>query len=235
VDVQSRLVVRLVDEVVNQAFPVWSPDGKRLAYLWGGGMDVNGYAEVRVFNIENGQTQTIIKGQSGVMVQATDYDAAAAIWSVDWSPDGQQLILDAFTALPDAYHILVVINQDGSDPHHVTPNDVRAFLPVWSSMPNKVYFVQGFSGYHEICSLDLDTLQITVLSDIRKSLADEPHLYITQLDVSADGQIALGIGIRKSSSIYLFNPEDRTFINIIRDDKFMNDFLGWVNLPNTNA
>ncbi|MEO8612880.1 MAG: hypothetical protein ABI690_33610 [Chloroflexota bacterium] len=234
-DIHSRLVVRLFDEGVNQGFPAWSPDGKRLAYLWGGGIDVNGYFEVRVFNIENGQTQTLIKGQSGVMAQAIDYDAAAAIWSVNWSPDGQQLILDAFTALPDGYHILVVINQDGSDLHRVTSNDVKAFLPVWGSFSNKIYFVQGFSGYHEICSLDLDTLKITVLSDIRKALPDERQPYITQLDVSADGQIAVGIGLRKSNSIYLFNPEDRTFVNIIQDDTVTNDLLGWVNLPSVQS
>jgi Tol biopolymer transport system component len=100
----------------NDAFPVFSPDGTKIAFTsWDTNLDPN-TADVYVMNVDGtGRTQLTSNGVED------SYPA--------WSPDGRQL---AFESARDGNLEIYVMNADGSNPTRLTHDPGEDAGAVWN-------------------------------------------------------------------------------------------------------
>jgi Tol biopolymer transport system component len=105
----------------NGREPVWSPDGRRIAYLSNG----NG---VRVVNADGSGLRRLTRDGGNGSAPA-------------WSPDGQQI---AFVRRRDSGFELYAMSADGSGQRRLTRNAWRDSDPVWSPDGRQIAFVSNW-------------------------------------------------------------------------------------------
>jgi Tol biopolymer transport system component len=121
----------------NGGAPIWSPDGKKIAF--GSGQDGNG--EVYVMNADGTNPINLTHYGSG-------WDAHPI-----WSPDGKKI---AFSSYRDGNFEIYVMNVDGTHPTNLTKNQAGDGNPVWSPDSQKIIFVSERDGKSEIYVVDAD-------------------------------------------------------------------------------
>jgi Tol biopolymer transport system component len=112
-------------------WPTWSPDGKRLAYYSQG--------EVWTTNLETGERVHL-------------FTMGPATSTLDWSPDGQQILFAAGTEQAG----IQVFNISSGETRRILSADWRPGEPRWSSDGHRVLFVAGNSKPGIYC-LDVST------------------------------------------------------------------------------
>lgn len=196
VGVDGSRLRQLTDGAFNDTAPVWSPDGKRIAFL----SNRSGSTQLHVMWVDTRET-----------LQLTRFDRAPG--GVEWSPDSSQIAFTAF--LPDETPVLpvrlppvprgaqlargaVVVDRpswasDGSGPtvkgythvftvdatvggtpRQVTSGNYNHSGPSWAAT-GKTMFVSGIRkpdaeylrGDSEVYAIDLATLGVTQLTDRR--------------------------------------------------------------------
>jgi Tol biopolymer transport system component len=121
-------ITRLSDSQTDDRFPVWSPDGERIAYVsW-----LDGDAEIYSVRVDGSDLRNLTRSGG---------------WDVSpsWSPDGRQI---AFFSDRDRYRELYVMNADGSNLRMLTDdnspqNAQAAGAPAWS--PDGRWLAYGFT------------------------------------------------------------------------------------------
>ncbi len=116
---------RLTDQAGNASHPVYSPDGRWIAY----------------YLVKDGERDIwIIQAGGGQPVKFTD-DPGQDVHPA-WSPDGSML---AFASIRSGvYDIWVAPVRDGmrsGEPRRLTDGSLRAFSPVWSPDGSEIAFV----------------------------------------------------------------------------------------------
>lgn len=196
IGVDGSRLRQLTDGAFNDTAPVWSPDGKRIAFL----SNRSGSTQLHVMWVDTRET-----------LQLTRFDRAPG--DVEWSPDSLQIAFTAF--LPDETPVLpvrlppvprgaqlargaVVVDRpswasDGSGPtvkgythvftvdatvggtpRQVTSGNYNHSGPSWSAN-GKTMFVSGIRkpdaeylrGDSEVYAIDLASLNVTQLTDRR--------------------------------------------------------------------
>ncbi|MBM3750368.1 MAG: S9 family peptidase [Acidimicrobiia bacterium] len=196
VGVDGSRLRQLTDGAFNDTAPVWSPDGKRIAFL----SNRSGSTQLHVMWVDTRET-----------LQLTRFDRAPG--GVEWSPDSSQIAFTAF--LPDETPVLpvrlppvprgaqlargaVVVDRpswaaDGSGPtvkgythvftvdatvggtpRQVTSGNYNHSGPSWSA-DGKTMFVSGIRkpdaeylrGDSEVYAINLASLNVTQLTDRR--------------------------------------------------------------------
>ncbi len=127
-------IVQLTDDCGY--FPVWSPDGTRLAFLskrhfacrWGWGLGLGVY----VMNAD-GTGATNLTGDMGFTVRG----------SLAWSPDGTRI---AFEARPDrrSRGEIYVMNADGTGVKNLTNDPASDAAPAWSPDGTRIAFSRRY-------------------------------------------------------------------------------------------
>ena len=116
-------------------FPVWSPDGQRLAFI----STRTGSPEIWVMDAD-GMNQKEITSGGGNFIPA-------------WSPDGRQI---AFTSTRTGSPQIWVMNADGSKPRQLTTAGHNN-VPVWSPDGQKIAFWSGDeTGFGQVWVMDAD-------------------------------------------------------------------------------
>ena len=187
---------QLTEGTWNDSSPVWSPDGKRIAFL----SNRSGSTQLHVMWVDTRE-----------MLQLTRFDRAPA--GIQWSPDSTQIAFTAF--LPDETpvlpvrlpavprgaqlargatvvdrpswaadgsgptqkgytHVFTVDATVGGTPRQVTSGAYNHSGPSWSP-DGKTMFVSGIRkpdaeylrGDSEVYAVKLDTLEVTTLTDRR--------------------------------------------------------------------
>ena len=117
-------------------FPVWSPDGRRIAF----DSDRDGNWEIYVMNADG----------SGV-TRLTDNDAADGFPA--WSPDGRRITFDSDR---DGNWEIYVMNADGSGVARLTDNGAADGFPAWSPDGRRIAFESNRDGNVEIYLMNPD-------------------------------------------------------------------------------
>ena len=117
VDVASGALTGISSDTGLPPWPVWSPDGKRIAFT----SNRDGNDEIYVMNPDGSNVKRL-----------TNNDADDE-WP-SWSPDGKRL---AFQSFRDGNWEIYVMNADGSKQTNVSRNPAADWEPAWSPARRK--------------------------------------------------------------------------------------------------
>lgn len=111
--------------------PVWSPDGKRLAFVQG---DRRGNSDIMVLSLENGRVRRLTDG-NGINTEPT------------WNPNGTQI---AFTSDREGGPQVYLMQDDGSNLRRLTGEGLYNASPAWSPNGAMVAYVSRFEGKFDL-------------------------------------------------------------------------------------
>jgi TolB protein len=120
IDVKTRQVTKLITSGTN-TYPVWSPDGKWIAFRRMLG-EMN--SEVFVARADGTEQKNLTNHQA--------FDGWPA-----WSPDGKRI---AFASNRYSSYQIIVMNADGTGVQLVANSEGRATAPKWSRDGKSIYF-----------------------------------------------------------------------------------------------
>jgi TolB protein len=124
--------------------PVWSPDGRAIAYT----SYRSGFPDIYISMIFQGTMSTPTKG-------------AGQNWLPSFSPDGTRL---AFTSNRDGNPELYVVNRDGTGARRLTNHPGIDTTPTWSPTGTQIAFTSDRSGAPSIWVVGVDGLGLRRLA-----------------------------------------------------------------------
>ena len=144
---ESKIIkpYKLISLSYADAFPVYSPDGKRIAF----GSERTGNSEIYTTNSDGTNP-----------IQLTSLNAHSNV--PRWSPSGESIVFDS---RPDGNSDILIIDAEGAKPpQNLTkhPSDDR--LPSWSADGLSIYFGSNRSGEYQIHKMSVtggNVVQIT--------------------------------------------------------------------------
>jgi Tol biopolymer transport system component len=120
-DVDDLAATRLTENNTWDTGPVWSPDGKQIAFV------------------------SLLQNQFDIFVMNADgtgqrrlTDNEVDDWAIDWSPDGTRL---AYTSEHDGIASVNVVASDGGTPVNLTDDQAWDMFPVWSPDGTTIAFI----------------------------------------------------------------------------------------------
>lgn len=109
-------------------YPVWSPDGRQLAFLYLGLFPARGPGSIYVANADGTGLRQVVTGGSGL--------GFAADSSITWAPDGRRLVFDVgLTRDPWIFSVSVA----GGDPTRL----VKGFSPTWAPDGRRLAYISA--------------------------------------------------------------------------------------------
>jgi len=126
--------VALTDSGADDTAPIWSPDGKRIAFV----SKRDGNSEVYVMNAD---------GSNPVNVTNHPSDD----WTPAWSPDGTEIV---FSSMRDGNWELYIAWANGSDPLRITNDPGADLAPVWSPDGRRILFASNRDGDYDLYVMD---------------------------------------------------------------------------------
>jgi TolB protein len=97
----------------NDATPIWSPDGERIAYVGG----TRRAPAIMVMNADGSSPQTVLRDKTFIA-------------GFSWSPDGRKIVFASGRDHPAGE--IYVMNADGSAVKRLTKNKFGDNAPLWS-------------------------------------------------------------------------------------------------------
>jgi tol-pal system beta propeller repeat protein TolB len=137
-------------------FPAWSPDGKRIAFVY---QEDN--SEIYLLNPDD-------QGQSRLTRLTND---PAGDTHPAWSPDGKRI---AFTSDRSGYSEIYTMDPDGSNLTRLTSTQATNNHPAWSPNGQQIAFASNRDGYWQIYVMNADGSQPVNLSNDPQSDDREP-------------------------------------------------------------
>ncbi len=111
--------------------PVWSPDGKRLAFVQG---DRRGNSDIMVLDLLTGRARRLTDG-NGISTEPS------------WNPQGTQI---AFTSDREGGPQVFLMQDDGSNLRRLTGEGLYNASPAWSPNGAMVAYVSRFEGKFDL-------------------------------------------------------------------------------------
>jgi tol-pal system beta propeller repeat protein TolB len=143
--------VRLTNDKIDDEFPTWSPDGKKIAWTRGGVSDPQG--ELWIMNAD---------GTGKRQITFNSFPDGVA----SFSPDGTKLV---FRSIRNGNIDIYKINVDGTGEQRLTDDPSPDRVPDWSPDDTKISFTSERSGTCAIYTMNPDG------SDLQQLTPDSMH------------------------------------------------------------
>jgi Tol biopolymer transport system component len=140
--------------------PVWSPDGKLIAFV----SNRDGNDEIYVMNADGSNQRRLT-------------DTPSSDSEPNWSPDGKYI---AFDSNRDGNTEIYVMNADGSNQRRLTNDTIDNFQPDWSPDGKNIAFVSNRDGNREIYVMNADGSNQTRLTN--NTVSDYDPVWSPQLE-----------------------------------------------------
>lgn len=150
--------IRITNADADDRDPMWSTDGRRLAYA----SRKDGNWEIYIYDVLAGETTR--------MTYNLGFEAGP-----DWSPHGgEYLVYEGYQN--DTHLDIFFMRADGSEPPQRLPGSSTApdFSPAWSPDGRRIAFVSWRDGNQDIYIFSLDTQEITNLTNTPNRHEDHP-------------------------------------------------------------
>ena len=129
---------RLTENRKNDWGPVWSPNGKRIAFASDRKGDLVNI-EIYVMDADGSNLQRLTENRV--------YD-----WQPSWSPDGERIV---FVSERDGNSEIYVMDTDGGNPQNLTNNPHSDISPAWVNSPFSVFpFGKQFTIWGRLKQVD---------------------------------------------------------------------------------
>jgi tol-pal system beta propeller repeat protein TolB len=241
-------VRQITDGAETVAFPYWSPDGTRVAYLCCTG----GEASVWVMDADGSNPLQLTEAPSGEPAWSPDGTQLAyvsyqdeSIWVVSadgsgrqsleqqgggpaWSPDGQRIAFFSRRDFPgqDQRNELYLAEADGTGVVRLTNDEVEDILPVWSPDGSRLAWIRSVDRIPHVFVMEADGTDMQQLTggpdpdDAAQWSPDGSRiLFVRYLD-GAD-PLMLGQG---NAEIFTVVPDVGVEVNLTQND-------GWDGYP----
>lgn len=179
---------RLTNNATDEAYPVWSPDGTKIAFM----TSHNGAPDIYVMNADGSDIKRLTDHRSQDVLSA-------------WSPDGMQI---AFASdRDDGVYVNYIMNADGSDqrpmpmqvPEKLKPPLGLTGFAVWSPDGQRIAFEGGTWEDTNIYVINADG---SGLAQVTTAPGTENHP-----GWSPDGSKLSFVSARDGGSVYTINPD----------------------------
>jgi Tol biopolymer transport system component len=167
----------------------------------------------------------LTKADSTDLTQLTIMEKGAC--QPSWSPDGSQLVFispclgraDFFETIYNESS-LYIINADGSGLKQLTPAPGSDFEPAWSPDGTRIAFTSVRGGFRQIYSLDVETLEVTLLTNTTSAMES------SQPSWSPDGSKIAYMAKRVGAyQVWSMNEDGQEAIQLAHDGQELWDYL----------
>jgi Tol biopolymer transport system component len=203
VNFEKRETALLFDKARN---PLWSPDGKKLAFLSG---DIHRYA-IFIHDFESA-TQSVIDEPGLPLEQVIGLSVE------DWLANGNKLLVRVLLAEPyldmtnyAAYTLFLLDMDSFTSQRLLQPPDI-ALSASWGMKQDEIYYDDFVGEDWSIIKLNLQTLESLAVINLNDFIDTEGTGWATQLDIAPDGGIVFE---SIQDDIYVFDPETKAVTNI---------------------
>ena len=179
----SELKALLPKEVMPHFDGHWSPDSKKIIFVYDKLQGTDGKLQIDVMNADGTEQKNLIAHKAFEEAPRWSPDGKAIIWagtreknqeifvadadgknikrltngppsnSPSWSPDGKHI---AFTSGRTGNLDIFVMKADGSDVRRLTTNPTMDYWPVWSPDGKRIAFTSNRDGNYEIYVMKAD-------------------------------------------------------------------------------
>lgn len=141
--------VRLTNNTSVDYHPVWSPDGKRIAYL--SQNEIGFTFSIRVMDGNGANKSVVTSVNYGFCVWPWQDE-----WSLSWSPDGSRI---AFQENGDIF----IVNVDGTNRINLTDDSAWDSEPSWSADGTRIVFTSQRDFFRTLYSINVDGSNLVAL------------------------------------------------------------------------
>lgn len=209
-DVQSGIATEVTRDKRNSAFPVWSPDSTRLAFLHGFG--INGYRELNIIDLATLEITVVVDDNS--LAPVVQDELGMSIRGLAWSSFDDTLVIAGITSLPEAYNLMIKVSIDPLLAKVVSLPDIGVSSTIsWSNNePEVVYVGCGLDYVDDLCYINIETEELLFLTDMASTILDAPNPSITEMIVASNDNIVFRYGF--DSSWFSYNVVSRSLSNV---------------------
>ena len=175
IDIDGTNQERLTRDETFDYSPVWSPDGKKIAFVSGEEFDSYGPDSAQLIVMDVGPDWNKNKG---TIIAADNITLFPPVWS----PDSQRIAISLADRWPNfEQHTIYTVRPDGSDMRSI---GAATTLPTWSPDGERLAFAKSEEEFASIYTVRHDG---TDLTEIWNSKSDERRASIKGVAWSPDG------------------------------------------------